>query len=268
MKALKISLVVLLAIYAFFLACGESFSEQDFDNSEDDSFLAVSDCEPDMCSIEVDYSMHSVNLSPAEGVQRDDLIRQIQIVNSVTKRTMREQRIESIASLLVDTCPQHALDVYLIGVAESYSWNPRRYEGDFRIHYSLGEDCTDCFCTHKGCYSSEDCNPDEDENCLATSCGPFHVRHIFHNFTCDEIKNERFATEWLCDWFDRYYPNIAAVNAGIRGSTQHDKSDDYGYRHFILRELAASNRVPNPDEWSWGRGENQRRIVYQPGLPN
>ncbi len=269
MKILKISLVVLLVIYAVLVACGENFNEQDFDNSEDDSFMEESGCDDTICSIEIDYSDHQIqNLTAEEIDQKDDLVRQISIVNSVTERTIRPERVESLASMIVDACPQHALDVYLIGVAESYSWNPRRYEGDFRIHYPLESDCTDCFCTQKGCYSSEDCDPDQDENCFATSCGPFHVRHVFHNFTCEEIKDERFATEWICNWFDMYYPNIAAVNAGIRGSTQHDKSDDYGYRHFILRELATSNRVPDPEQWSWGQGENQRRIVYQPGLPN
>lgn len=198
---------------------------------------------------------------------RQELASQIRRVNMITNRPMTERRLSRVTDYLLDECPDYALDVYLIGVPESYNWNRDRYEGDYRIRYELEEPCEDCFCVEDACYSGDDCNPASDENCVPTSCGPFHIRHIYRDFECEDLKNERFSVEWMCDWMSNNYPNIAAHNAGLRGASTHSASDDYGYRHFLLKELVTSDHEHDLNDWGWGRsGSSLTRIVYLPSI--
>lgn len=207
------------------------------------------------------------DIPPVPPTPQQELARQIVMVNDITNRPMPRSRVNHIANELINECPEYALDIYLIGVPESYNWNRSQYEGDFRIQYEDGEPCADCTCTHDGCFSRESCDPNEVENCVATSCGPFHIRPIYRDFSCEDLKDERFSIEWMCNWMVNNYPNIAAHNAGVRGASTHAGADDYGYRHFLLKELVTSDHVHEIDDWGWGRNElSSNRIVYLPPI--
>ena len=215
----------------------------------------------EMCDLESDYTSRfvckeapTVPLNPTQ-----ELAEQIRCVNEITRRTMPEERVSEITNILVQECPDYALDIYLIGVPESYNWNRNHYEGDYRIYYDSDESCENCEGGTR--YSEGECDPDSDSNCTATSCGPFHIRHIYpsRNFSCEELKNERFSVQWMCDWMSDYYPNIAGHNGGVMGSRD-GRSDKYGYRHFLLKQLAIDENCNN-EEWGWG---NNNRIVYRP----
>lgn len=223
----------------------------------------------EMCDENSNYSERFVCKVPSEEstTPRQELAAQIRRVNEITNRPRTERRVARITDILMDECPEYALDIYLIGVPESYNWNPSRYHGDYRIRYDLNEPCEDCFCVTDACYSDDVCNPSSDENCVPTSCGPFHIRHIYRDFECEDLKNERFSVEWMCDWMSDNYPNIAAHNAGLRGASTHSASDDYGYRHFLLKELVTSNHAQDIKDWGWGRNAaSGNRIVYLPPI--
>lgn len=222
-----------------------------------------------MCDTSFEYMSTLFCKAPTEIPQNPTqrLVEQIILANEITSRPMPRRRVNDIASKLMDECPEYALDIYLIGIPESYNWNRSEYEGDFRIQFAEGESCEDCVCTNDGCFSTDPCNPNESDNCVATSCGPFHIRPIYRDFSCEDLKNERFSIQWMCDWMNDNYPNIAAHNAGIRGASTHSGADDYGYRHFLLKELVTSDHVHEIDDWGWGRNAaSSNRIVYLPPI--
>lgn len=223
----------------------------------------------EMCDASSDYSSRFICKAPPEVPlnPRQELSGQIRLANQITNREMPERRVAQVTDYLLDECPEYALDIYLIGVPESYNWNRNRYRGDYRVQYELGEPCENCTCVSDACYSEDSCDPNEEENCVATSCGPFHIRHIYRDFDCDDVRNERFSIEWMCNWMGDHYPNIAAHNAGLRGASTHSAADDYGYRHFLLKELITSNHGHNLDDWGWGlNASSGNRIVYLPSI--
>jgi hypothetical protein len=192
--------------------------------------------------------------------EEEILLEQINRVNEVTQRGMSERRAEYIAGILHDICPEYALDIYILGVPESYNWNRNEYLGDYRIEYT-GEECdqrgVERVYDSEYCYGRDVCDPNVEENCVPTSCGPLQIRHIYRPHDCDYYNNERNSIRYACQWMSDHYPNIAAYNAGINGAARDSRSDSYGYRHFVIREIALGHS--DIENWSWG---TRNRIIY------
>lgn len=192
--------------------------------------------------------------------EEEILLGQIRRANELTSRPMSSEREEYIAEILHNICPEYALDIYILGIPESYNWNRSEYLGDYRIQYE-GEECdqrgVERLHDSEYCYSRSRCDPNSEENCVPTSCGPIQIRHIYRPYGCDYYNNERNSIRYACQWMSDHYPNIAAYNAGINGAARDSRSDLYGYRHFVIREIALGHS--NIENWSWG---SRNRIIY------
>jgi len=155
-------------------------------------------------------------------------------------------------------CPEHADEVFNLGLYES-GYMDRYLRGDWRLYQPRGESCPVGWDrTDRGCYSRHACDPDEDANCIPTSCSYWQIRGIYRGrpSCATAIREDDVSVQWVCDWVEDNWPNVAAYNAGHAGSRA-GRAQPYANRVYIGVELLRGRG--DLDEWTM----RNRRFVHE-----
>lgn len=169
---------------------------------------------------------------------------------------------EQIMMQIGNRCSRWTDEIYVLGLFES-GYSQRYLQGDhreyIRRHHLVHHECPDGWIDNgHGCFSPYRCETDINIECVPTSCGYWQIRTIFENRpSCNQlVDNTEISIDFVCDWLDDNYPNIAAYNAGNAGARE-GRGQAYSNRVFIALELLRGRA--NMTHWRYNSDSGQRR---------